>query len=202
MPEFQKSQASSKRNTNGGSKKSLVDTSVTEPRCTVCSHKQRKIIDKMLARGTPYAQLERVFSLNASSIRRHDINHLNLKDSAIRTIIRREAEEGGGNAEEGIEKIIKRKVYLETALEKALEAILDGDVTVEPRDAVAIIDKLDDFEQRTTEAQVIQMKIEFHATLQAVKEVVPEEFWDSVASRTRELVERSTADVKGLSGPS
>jgi hypothetical protein len=195
-PDFQKSNASSKRNTNGGGKRSLIDTSVTDSRCTVCSHKQRKVIDKFLARGTAYADLERAFGIGAQSIRRHDINHLSLKNSAIRTIIRRETEEGNVNIEEGIAKIIKRKVYLEAALDKALDAILDGDVTVEPRDAVAIIEKLDDFENRTSEAQMIQMKIEFHATMQAIKERVPEEYWDGIAERTRELVERS--EVKSL----
>lgn len=198
MPNFEKS-PSSKRNTNGGSgKKSLVDTSVSDSRCNVCSHKQRKVIDKFLARGTSYADLERVFGINHQSIRRHDIKHLNLKDSAIRTIMRREAEEGDINIEEGIEKIIKRKVYLETALDSALTAILDGDVTVEPRDAVAIIDKMDELESKTTEAQVIQMKIEFHAVMQAIKERVPEEYWDGIAARTKELVERSTTEVKSL----
>jgi hypothetical protein len=200
MPDFAKANGGKSHKSSSPPRKSVVDTSITDPRCKVCQDKRRKVIDKFLARGTSYRELERAFGINHQSIGRHDKNHLNLKDSAIRTILRQEAEDADYDVEEGIQKVIKKQVYLQVALDKAMEAILDGDVTVEPRDAVAIIEKLDDMERETVEAQVIQMKIEFHAIMQAVKEVVPEGYWDALFNRSRELVERSSTEVKRLSG--
>lgn len=198
MPEFKNSPSSGKTsnkssgNTNSGGGLTIPDTRISEPRCHVCSHKQRKIIDRFLAKGTSYRELERVFAVDRRSISNHDKNHLNLNDAAIRSIIIQEASAANEDFEEGVRGVLKRRVYLETALEKALDAILNGDVTVEPKDAVSIIEKLDSLENQTSEAAVSQMRIELNAYIRAMKEVVPSEMWDRVFQRTRAIIDRDS----------
>jgi hypothetical protein len=115
-------------------------------------------------------------------------------------LIEHEAAEIGEDFEEGIRGILARRVYLESALKKAQEALVNNDVTVEPKDAVAIIEKLDKMEQETNEAAIIQMRIELAAYIQAMKEIVPSDLWDQIFTRTKALIDRA-AVVSGEIGP-
>lgn len=198
MPEFEKSPGVRKGRGGGGGKKvSASTTLITEPRCLVCQSPNRKVIDQLLARGNAYRELERVFGIDRRSLSNHDQKHLNIQDAAMRRIVQEEAEDIDAALEEGVRGIIKHRIFLETALEKALDGVLSGDVQVEPRDAVAIIDKLEQLDTRTTEAQVTQMKIELAAYIKSMKQVVPSEMWEKILASTRLEVERVTRQLPG-----
>ena len=196
-PDFKKAQSNAKGRGGNGAKPApdrAPDTRVVEPRCNVCTHKNRKLIDRALAKGTyGYRELERTFGVDHRSISNHDKKHLNLKDAALRQIVRENVKDEK-EFQEGVRGVIKRKLYLETALDQAMDAVINGDVTVEPRDAVAIIDKLEALESATADAQLSQIKIEFHAYLAAMKEVVPDEMWDRIYTRAQALAIRSKID--------
>jgi hypothetical protein len=72
--------------------------------------------------------------------------------------------------------------------------LLSGDVVVEPRDALAIIEKLDKLENEHTDAMVAQMRLELASYIEAMKQIVPSDLWDKVLNRTQELIQRQTLD--------
>lgn len=191
MPSFNKAQSNARQNAGGDMVVKASESQITEPRCHVCTHKKRKIIDRYLAKGESFSELSRIFGIDRRSISNHYKSHLNLEDAAIAKIIEREAVALDQDFEEGIRGILARRVYLETALKKAQDALLNGDITVEPKDAVAIIEKLDKMEGASSEAAIAQMRIELASYIQAMKEIVPETMWDEVIIRTRDLVRRS-----------
>jgi DNA-binding transcriptional ArsR family regulator len=200
MPSFEKAQKNARGANSNGKLPSKKASQVVEPRCSVCQHGQRTVIDKYLIKGTAYAEIGRVFGLDRRSVSNHYKSHLNLEDAAMARLIEHEAAEIGEDFEEGIRGILARRVYLESALKKAQEALVNNDVTVEPKDAVAIIEKLDKMEQETNEAAIIQMRIELAAYIQAMKEIVPSDLWDQIFTRTKALIDRA-AVVSGEIGP-
>jgi hypothetical protein len=119
---------------------------------------------------------------------------LNLESAAIRRIIEQEAERAEANIEEGIQGAVKRRVYLETALQKGLKALADDTIIVEPKDVLAIIEKLDKIDSVGEEAALEELRLQFQAYLQAMKEVVPGEMWDRITGRTRELLTISSTE--------
>lgn len=191
MPSFEKAKKNARQNAGGNVPARITNTQITEPRCHVCSHKKRVAIDKYLARGESFSELSRIFGIDRRSISNHYRAHLNLEDAAIAKIIEHEASVLNEDFEEGVRGILARRVYLESALKKAQEAIQNGDVTVEPRDAVAIIERLDKMESAASEAAITTMRIELAAYIQAMKENVSEEVWDRIYARTIELSNRA-----------
>lgn len=171
---------------------------INEPRCHVCQSKNRRMIDKLIARGTNYSELERIFDINRQAIGRHADRHLNYENAAIQQIIREEAIAAEENIEEGVKGITMRKVYLNTALHKAMEALLEGDVIPEPRDAVAIIERLEKFDEKTQEVALEEIRLQFFAYLQAMKEIVSDDIWDQIKQRTKELISAQSPDAKQL----
>lgn len=170
MPRFDNSK---KNDDDKGKDLVVVPEAWTEPRCHVCMSKYRHAIERMIAMGTSHTEISRIFGgeIDRRSITNHARKHLAYEEAAIRTIIEQEAQHAEVNAEEGISGVVKRRVYLETALHKALSALQQDDVTVEPKDAVTIIEALNRFDNQTSGAQLDEIKIQFTAFLQAIKEI-------------------------------
>lgn len=162
-----------KKNDDDGKDALVVPEAWSESRCHVCQSKYRHAIDRMIAMGTGHTEISRCFGgeIDRRSISRHAKKHLRYEQAAVQKIIEQETERAEQNAEEGISGIVKRKVYLETALHKALEQVLGDNVVIEPRDAVVIIEALNRFDQQSTGAQLDVIKIQFAAFLQALKEI-------------------------------
>ena len=171
MPSFEKAKKNARQNAGGNLPAKVPDAQVDEPRCHVCQHKKRHLIDRQLVKGTKFAEIGRIFGIDRRSVSNHYRNHLNLEDAAMTRIIEREAAIIGEDFEEGVQGV-RLGGYLEKR-KKAQEALLNEDITVEPKDAVAIIEKLDKMESESSEAIIAQMKIELAAYIQAMKEVVP-----------------------------
>lgn len=176
----------------------------TEPRCHVCMSTHRKAIERMIALGTGHTEISRIFGgeIDRRSITSHAEKHLNYEEAAIRQIIQRETHAAEENAEEGISGVTKRRVYLETALHKALAALQGEKVVVEPKDAVTIIEALNRFDHQTSGAQVDEIKIQFQAFLQAIREVAAQRNDPSLGSdiliRAREIVGTQVPEPRHL----
>lgn len=164
-----------------------AENRITEPRCTVCQSPHRNAIDRELALGTAHSKLAEAYSINRRNIGRHALKHLNLEEAAIRDLIQQEAAYHNSNIELGVEAVVRRKVYLETLLLKAQEALVDNTTTVEPKDAIAAIEKLEKFDERTASAAIDEMKSQLDAFLKAVKEIVPPAMWEEIYKRTLDL---------------
>jgi hypothetical protein len=169
---------------------------ITEPRCHVCISDFRAAIDKLLAQGvTPYAELERMFQIDRRSISNHAKNHLGWEEAAIRRIVEQEAEKAHQNAEEGISGIARRRTFLEAYLEKALVALTDGEFELSGKDALAVIQHLDKLDATGEGVAVEQLRIQFNAFVQAIREICTPEQWQSILDRTRGILGESSGGL-------
>lgn len=189
MPEFKK------RPKNGekpkGSSQSGGDQlpQIVESRCKVCKHQDRRAIDRLIAAGTSYTEIERLFEVDRRSVSNHAQKHLRYEEGAIRRIIEREAERLSENYEKGVQGALARRVYLESALKQAQEDLLSGEITVEPKDAVNIVGMLEQMDAETNAVIVDQIRMQFNAILTAINEVIPPELQKKIAKRAKEIAE-------------
>jgi hypothetical protein len=160
---------------------------INEPRCKVCQSTHRQLIDTMLAKGMTYSEIERQMEfaqIPRRSISLHAQKHLGYEAAAVRKVIEEEAEAASRNFDEGVGRIITKKAYLEIALQKAHDALLNDDVMVEPKDAVKIIETLAKMEESGQVEALDSLRAQFQMFMQAVKEVVAKEHWNAIVTRT------------------
>jgi hypothetical protein len=206
MPEFQPPPKKRRTNGNGGPPSlppaTIPDIGTFEPKCHVCQSSYRRAIDRMVALGTSYSEISRIFGgeIDRRSISNHAKEHLNYEEAAIRRILEREAEAAQENLEDGIRGQLSRRAYLEIALQKALEGLLNGDTSVEPKDALAIIEKLDRLDTQGEGAALDEIRLQFNAFMQAIREISmfdierikqPMELQQLIFNRTREILART-----------
>ena len=165
-------------------------------RCKVCSSDFGKAIDRMIALGTSYSEIGRIFDISRSSIGRHAKNHLNYEEAAVRQIIARETEEAQADIENGISGAIARRAYIDVAIQKGFEALLDNSVQVEVKDVATLIQLKEKMDGDTDGAALDEVRTQFNAFVQAIREVAPPEMWEKILSRTKELVQ-----IPGLPAP-
>lgn len=176
---------------------------IVEPRCNVCKSQFRPAIDKMLAAGIGFTEISRSFNfeIDRRSIATHAEKHMNYEDAAVRQIIEYEAQQMSENIEDGVKGVLARKAFLETALHKVHQAVIAGEAEVEVRDAIGIIQQLDKMDSATSSAAVDEIRVQFNAFLQSMKEIVPQEDWDRILSRTREILEAAEISGSRVSQP-
>lgn len=194
MPKYQPQPSAAK----GASSKAPL---IVEPKCLVCKSPHRHLVDKMLVSGMTYSEIERQFAfagLKRRSIAGHREKHLGHEEAAIREIIERETAE---NFEEGKARLITKNTYLEVALQKAYDALISDTAIVEPKDAVKVIEVLTKMQQEQQGVAIDELRVQFQMFLQAVKEIVPKENWDSIVERTKELLAATGRDAGVVAAP-
>ena len=174
----------------------VVPMKYRDPRCKVCSSSFAKAIDRMIALGTSHSEISRLFDISRSSIGRHAKNHLNYEEAAIRQIIAREAEEAQANIEEGINGALARRAYIDVAIQKGFESLVNDEVPIEVKDVATLIQLKEKMDSHTEGAAIDEVKTQFNAFVQAIREVAPPEMWEKILERTKELVQ-----VPGLPSP-
>jgi hypothetical protein len=160
-----------------------------DPRCKVCSSDFSKAIDRMIALGTSYSEIGRMFDVSRSSVGRHAKNHLNYQEAAVRQIIAREMEEAQTDIENGISGAIARRAYIDVAIQKGFEALLDNSVAVEVKDVATLIQLKEKMDGDTDGVAIDEVKTQFNAFMQAIREVAPPEMWEQIVNRTKELLQ-------------
>lgn len=172
---------------------------ISEPRCKVCSSVHRNAIDKLLASGFTYSEIERQFAaaqIPRRSISSHAKQHLNYEQAAIREVIEKEAMAAQRNYEEGVSRLVTKNAYLEVALQKAYDALINGDAMVEPKDAVKVIEMLSKLQDQNQTVAMDELRVQFQYFMQAVKEVVPKDGWEAIVDRTADLLRASGRSVE------
>lgn len=171
---------------------------VSEPRCKVCTSPHRHAIDKLLASGFTYSEIERQFAaakIPRRSISHHSRHHLNYEQAAIREVIEKEALNAQRNFDEGVSRLVTKNAYLEVALQKAYDALINNDAMVEPKDAVKVIEMLTKLQDQNQTVAMDELRVQFQYFMQAVKEVVPKESWTAIVDRVADLLRASGRNV-------
>jgi len=158
----------------------------SEARCHTCQHPNRRRIDQLLSVNTPFAEIERIFGIPARGLSRHKRLHLNYEDAAVAQLVNREIEIAKEDSEVAIAGALQGRVYLQVAVRKALDALTSDRVTVEPKDAVKIIELLERLNSDTSETTAQIYEKQFNALVSAVRELVPPDLWEQIKVRSRE----------------
>lgn len=163
---------------------------ISEPRCHVCQHPQRNAIDSLLAIKTPYTEISRLFSneertLDRRSVSRHDKEHLNYEDAAIREILEHEAQVAGENLDLGIKGTFLRRSSLDVAIKKIFDGILSGDIPVEAKDLPKLVELREKLDQQTANAQLETIIMQFQAFKEAILEICPPEMQHEILLATQ-----------------
>jgi hypothetical protein len=152
----------------------------------------------MLIAGLSYSEIERHFgfaNISRKSIASHKDKHLGYEDAAIREVIEREAQAAQRNYEEGVTRLVTKNTYLEVALQKAYDALINNDAIVEPKDAVKVIETLQKLQNENQDVALDELRIQFQMFMQAVKELVERERWESIVGRTADLLRATGREV-------
>jgi hypothetical protein len=167
---------------------------IIEPRCNVCTSQHRHVIDQMLVGGYSFSEIARHFDfagIERRSISNHKDKHLSYEEAAIRAVVEREAMLGQKNHDDGVERLITKQTYLEVALQKAYDQLTNNLVEIPAGDAVKLIEALQKLEAQHANVAVDEMRVQFQAFMQAVKEVCPPEMWELIRNRTHDVLSQA-----------
>lgn len=180
-------------NGSGGGTIALPVEEIVEPRCHICKSRFRRTMDQLLVMGVPFAEISRQFEtegVTRRALSNHKRKHLSVEQAAIRQVIEERARQIGEDVDNTRKHLLTRKGYMEVAMMKSYQAILDGTLTPEPRDIVQMIALMEKMEKDTSASQVDEMMREFNAFTQAVKEVVPADLYDRVLYNFKKILEQ------------
>ena len=166
---------------------------ISEPRCSICKSKFRRTIDQLLVMGVSFAEVSRQFEdegITRRALSNHKRKHLSVEQAAIRRVIEEKARQIGEDVENTSRLLLTRKGYMEVAMMKSYQAILDGTLTPEPRDVVHMIALMEKMEKDSATVQVDEMMRDFNAFTKAVKEVVGQEDYDKILYKFQRILEQ------------
>jgi hypothetical protein len=171
---------------------------IHEPRCHVCTSKYRHAIERMIALGTNFTEISRTFNdeIDRRSISHHAKEHLSYEQAAIRSIIEHEAKIISQDAEEGVKGALMYRTYLSTALKKAWDDLIEGNVRIDPSVAVQLIQQMDKFDREANSVAVEELTYQFQCFQEAVRKVLPRDLWPQLVETFNELVAQN--EIKGL----
>lgn len=176
---------------------------IVEPRCAVCKSKFRRTIDQLLVMGVSFAEIARQFEsegMTRRGLSNHKRKHLSVEQAAVRQIIEEKARQIGEDVENTSRLLLTRKGYMEVAMMKSYQAILDGTLVPEPRDIVHMISLMEKMEKDTSAAQVDEMLRDFNAFSQAVKEIVGKDDYEKILYRFRRILEQENIVLENYMG--
>lgn len=152
--------------------------------------------------GTSYREIERLFgeTVSRKSISRHARLHLNYEQAAITEIIRQQAEITGQNHEDGVTGRLLMYSYLTAGIKRAFEDLVEGNAHVPAPVAIQMIQMMDKFDKDANSSSLLELELQFHAFMEAVKRTVPREMWDAISAETAVLTSqgRETIDSTAL----
>jgi hypothetical protein len=135
------------------------------------------------------------------AVSNHAAKHLSFDDAAVRNVIEQEAKRQKLNIETATRRLITSQSYMKLAIEKAHDALTQGQVLVEPRDAVKIIEAQ---ARLATDSSVIELedvKRQFQSFMTAIKEIIPEEYFDKIITRAHEIYGVDTIESEAYAEP-
>jgi hypothetical protein len=174
-----------------------------EPRCHVCTHPFRDIIDSMLLKADlSFSELARRMppgrngrKLDHRQLSTHSKKHLGAGDAAIRAILEEEADLAQKDYTEGVRGAITHRGGLEVAFRKAYEDIVNGVAAVEPRDMIKIAEQLRKWDDETHAVQVDILRAQVSAIEEAIKRVLPKDKWMEVVNEAKTIYARESGQV-------
>lgn len=179
---------------------------VREPRCKICKSQLLNRVNRLAAAGFGGTSIadeimgqDPTLSTNRDALRkcieRHINLHLKIKDAAIRQVLENRAREAGVVLEEYKGQFINDGAFLDLMVRQGLEQITDPNARIHYKDALEAVRIKKDIEQANFAAQLETMERQVYAISQAIKDVVPEEYYEQVVERARLLFDEPVLDL-------
>ncbi|AEQ21079.1 conserved hypothetical protein [Rhodococcus phage E3] len=185
-----------------------------EPRCRVCQHEDvREKVNRLLAHGRTYASILReiepivegfddVRRPTYQSIYNHAKRHFAIDNAARavhREILERRAVQTDIDFVNGVAHAITPLALLESTVVKGYQAITSPDVQVDVKTAIAAAVKLHELTSTDEKAaEAAQIMAQLNQVIQAVRKVVPEQYWDQIVDELEGKVEGVVREVPPL----
>lgn len=184
--------------------------------CRVCMDEPTRVtVNKLLANMLPYIEIHRAIdsSINPlrpknrkvtyESIKRHAKNHFNIEEPAkalYRDMMeRRAAEIATQNRQDGIEGVVTMVNafgFLDVVAHKGYETLIDEGTRVPVQQGMDAVIKLHDMTKMTArEQETAELKQQLALIKSAVREVVPQEYWDDIVARIEDGEGRYASSV-------
>lgn len=164
-----------------------------ESRCTVCNHPSKLAIEQMLLAGLSYSQIEREFinsknPVSRGSVSTHAKKHMSYEDAIVRRVVEKQAQQAMIDVENSADTLITKEAFLKVAIQKGFENLISNETTVRISDVVKAIQTLDAMEEKAVTVTIERFKAQHEAFMRAVKEVVPEDYWNEIVEKTKSIL--------------
>lgn len=166
---------------------------IIEPRCKVCTHPNRQWIEKMIVLGETPTAISRAFEHTDEPVPRRSVSnhqkegHLDLRDAALRAVIESEAELEGRNHEEGVRDILTKRGVFEVMFRKGYEDVVNGNITVEPRDMIQMARVMAEWESQAALAAVDEARLQVQIFTQAIRNTWTPEMQAALVAEIKRL---------------
>lgn len=174
---------------------------ISAPRCKVCQHPYRNIIDRMLVLGVSYNQVEAEFAqegdtpVNRKNLSNHHKKHMSYEDRAIREVLEEEAKRVVENIDELKTTLVTSRGFMQTMLMKSYQQMLDGTLKTEARDVIQMINLMEKMNEDSATIEKEELMREFNIFVQAVKSIVPQEMWNLIVAETKKADQQERSIV-------
>ena len=179
---------------------------ITEPRCHICNSPLRDRVDRLGAAGygakaiaEEIMGLDPVLSTKLETLRknvdRHINNHLRIKQRAIRRILENRAKQQGILMENIETVFVDDKGLLDILIKQATEQVSEPDSRVYIKDALEAIKIKKEMESSEFSEQIRVMEKQLYAITQAIKDVVPTDYFQQITLRARQLFEGDVIEL-------
>lgn len=189
------------------------------PRCRVCREEgSRNLVNQMLANAKGYSEILGMVELTINplraknakitwrSIQNHAHRHFNVEEpakAAYRDILERRAAERavavraeGELAVAGVTRLITAYGYLDVMAQKGYETLIKDETVVSPTTGMEAVVKLHELLHRDDDdREAAELRAQLAIIRSAVKDVVPEEFWNEIVSRIEDAEARMSTNV-------
>ena len=132
-------------------------------------------------------QLDTPDRVTIDSIRNHTRRHFPVQDVAkatYRAILERRARENGIDFVEGVATALLTVTFFEVAMNKALRRLVDDDAEVSIDTGLRAAEKLQSIlDKRDQGDEIAKIRRQVNLIHDAVKAVVPEEYWGQIVAR-------------------
>lgn len=184
--------------------------------CRVCMDEAtRTMVNRMLANMMPYSEILKAVDLSINPLRaknkkvsyksvyRHAKTHFNIQEPAkgvYRDMMEKRAAEYAEQQREigidGVAKLVNAFGFLDVVAHKGYETLVDENTRVPVQQGMDAVIKLHEMTKLTTrEQENAELKQQLALIQNAVKEVVPQEYWAEIIARIEDAEGRHRSGV-------
>jgi hypothetical protein len=142
-------------------------------------------MERLIVLSLSYSEIARYFealgeNVTRKSLSNHHAKHMWVESAAIRSLIEDRAREALKDVEEHKGFLLEKKGLLEIMMQQGYSSLMTGNTQVEPKDLLAVIDKLERMDAAQEAIAVDELLKDFNDFADAVKSLAPEDMWAKI----------------------